>query len=189
MDTLLHCATPQLKHQTYMKNPVLYIFSGLPGAGKSTLAKKLAQTTGATYLRIDTIEQAIRDLCDFKVEGEGYRMSYRIASDNLKIGHSVIADSCNPIELTRNEWNEVAINANANFINIEIICSNKNEHKQRVETRISEVAGLELPSWEKVENREYHPWNSECITIDTSNKSIDTCSQELLKAIKNDNKV
>ncbi len=63
-----------------MSNPTLFIFSGLPGSGKSTLAKELSKVTGATYLRIDTVEQAIRDLCNFKVEGEGYRLSYRVAS-------------------------------------------------------------------------------------------------------------
>ncbi len=166
-----------------MKNPTLFIFSGLPGSGKSTLAKELAKVTGATYLRIDTIEQAIRDLCDFKVEGEGYRLSYKVAEDNLNIGNSVVSDSCNPIELTRKEWNDVAINANVNFINIEILCSEKTEHRQRIEERVSEVEGLELPTWKKVENREYHPWTSERIVIDTANKSIENSTQELLGAI------
>ncbi len=36
--------------------PTLYIFSGLPGAGKTTLAKQLANQVGAFYLRIDTVE-------------------------------------------------------------------------------------------------------------------------------------
>ena len=40
---------------------MLIVFSGLPGTGKTTLAKDLAATTGAVYLRIDTIEQAIRN--------------------------------------------------------------------------------------------------------------------------------
>lgn len=40
---------------------MLIIFSGLPGSGKSTIARALAQRLGAVYLRIDTIEQAIRD--------------------------------------------------------------------------------------------------------------------------------
>ena len=39
---------------------MLIIFSGLPGSGKSTIARALARRLGAVYLRIDTIEQAIR---------------------------------------------------------------------------------------------------------------------------------
>ena len=41
---------------------MLIIFGGLPGSGKSTIARALALRLGAVYLRIDTIEQAIRPL-------------------------------------------------------------------------------------------------------------------------------
>ncbi len=170
-----------------MTSPILYIFSGLPGSGKSTLAKALARVTKASYLRIDTVEQGIRDLCQFKVEGEGYRLSYRVASDNLELGNSVIADSCNPIELTRKEWQDVANNLNAQFINIEVRCSDKTEHKQRVEERVSEVTNLVLPSWQQVVDREYHPWNSNSINlvkIDTAGKSIQESIEELLQLLK-----
>ncbi len=90
------------------KKAILYIFSGLPATGKTTLSQKLAKHLKVSYLRIDTVEQALRDLCSTQVVGEGYRLAYRIASDNLNLGNSVIADSCNPIELTRKEWQEVA---------------------------------------------------------------------------------
>ncbi len=39
---------------------MLIVFSGLPGTGKTTIANDLAAMTSAVYLRIDTIEQAIR---------------------------------------------------------------------------------------------------------------------------------
>jgi predicted kinase len=54
------------------KRPVLYIFSGLPGTGKTTLSQKVARQIKAVYLRIDTIEQALRDLCSVNVQREGY---------------------------------------------------------------------------------------------------------------------
>jgi predicted kinase len=66
---------------------MLFVFSGLPGVGKSTFAKRFVKDIGATYLRIDTIEQAIRDICKIEVQGEGYRISYRIAEENLKNGN------------------------------------------------------------------------------------------------------
>lgn len=37
--------------------PRLFIFSGLPGVGKTTLARELSAYCHAVYCRIDTIEQ------------------------------------------------------------------------------------------------------------------------------------
>ena len=157
----------------------LYIFSGLPATGKTTLAEKLAKFTGDVLLRIDTIEQGLRDLCSINVTGEGYRLSYRIAEDNLKMGNNVIADSCNPIQLTRSEWEKVANSSGANFENIEIICSDKNTHRHRSEYRISSIKNLNLPSWEDIESREYHPWNRFRHVINTANKTIEEAFTEL----------
>jgi predicted kinase len=163
--------------------PILYIFSGLPGIGKTTLSQMVAQQIKAVYLRIDTIEQALRDLCSVEVQSEGYRLSYRIASDNLRLGISVVADSCNPVELTRQEWEQVALNAGADYLNIEIICSDAREHRQRVETRIATVLGLRLPTWKEVENREYQEWTADRIIIDTANKSETECLNDLLSEL------
>ncbi len=169
-----------------INRPQLYIFSGLPGSGKSTLAKKLASKIHAVYLRVDTVEQAIRDLCDFKVKGEGYRLSYRIAADNIRLGLNVVSDSCNPINLTRDEWQDVAISSDAEFINIEIICTDEEEHQRRVESRVSDIPNLQLPQWSQVKNREYHPWSAMRIVIDTAGKSVDESFQELFSALNDE---
>lgn len=98
--------------------PILFILSGLRGSGKSTLSQFIAKEYNTLYLRIDTVEQGLRELCNFN-EDEGYKLSYRIASDNLKLGINVVADSCNPITLTRREWETIAEINNAIFIKIE----------------------------------------------------------------------
>ena len=167
-----------MKFSASMK-PILFIFSGLPASGKSTLAKLVAKEYNAVYLRIDTVEQGLRDLCNFDVQGEGYRLSYRIASDNLNLGRNVVADSCNPINLTRREWEEVAELSGSWFINIQVVCSDIKEHKRRVETREAEVNGLILPTWKDVENREYHTWESERFVIDTAGRTENECFEEL----------
>jgi predicted kinase len=170
-------------HDSEFEAPVLYIFSGLPGTGKSTLSQTVARQLNAVYLRIDTIEQGLRELCSIDVQGEGYRLAYRIASDNLRLGVSVVADSCNPIEVTRREWEQVAREARADHVNIEVICSNSSEHRLRVETRPAEVSGLKLPTWNEIENREYEEWTVERVIVDTAGKSKIECANDLLSKL------
>ncbi len=103
-----------------------------------------------------------------KVVAEGYMAAYAIASDNLQIGHKVVADSVNPIELTRKAWRDVTIKNNKPFLEVEIICSDKEQHRHRVETRCSDIKGLTVPTWEDVINRDYQPWQREHVLIDTA---------------------
>ena len=163
-----------------MKQATLYIFSGLPGSGKTTLSQAVASRIGAAHLRVDTIEQALRELCSLEVQGEGYRLAYRVAGDILRSGVSVTADSCNPIELTRREWEQVARNAGVPYVNIEVVCSDPGEHRQRVETRRGTVPGLRLPTWQDVLNREYEGWSVSRLVLDTANRSPEDCVDMLM---------
>ena len=167
-----------------MTAPTLYIFSGLPATGKSTIAQVLARRLGAAYMRIDTVEQALRDLCSVDVQGEGYGLAYRVVADNLQLGMSVVADSCNPIELTRREWERTARDAGAKYLNIEVTCSDLEEHRRRVETRPGSVQGLRVPTWQEVSARAYDRWTGERVVLDTCRRSPEECVDELLAAAR-----
>ncbi len=150
------------------KGPLLIIMGGLPGSGKTSLSKELARHLKATHLRIDTIEQAlIREIPGFNVEGEGYQVAYALAEDNLKLGNIVIADSVNPDELTRAAWRNIATKADAKWIEVEVVCSDSKEHRRRVETRSADILGHVLPTWQDVLKREYEPWMSRDLVVDT----------------------
>ncbi len=162
---------------------MLIIFSGLPGTGKSTVASELAQRIGATWLRIDSIEQAMTDPSRNMrpVADEGYKVGYAVAEDNLRLGRTVIADSVNPIEITRRAWRDVADKAGTQSIEVEFICSDRSQHRNQVENREVKVSGLKLPSWQEVLDRNYEPWDRDHIVIDTSGKSVEQSVEELLR--------
>ncbi|MCA9319115.1 MAG: AAA family ATPase [Planctomycetes bacterium] len=161
----------------------LFVFSGLPGVGKTTLGRSLAREAGAVHLRIDSIEQGLRERCDLPLEDWGYALACRIAADNLRLGLSVVADSCNPIEVTRRAWEGVAEDCGVVCRNIEVICSDQGEHHRRVRSRVSDIAGLRLPTWSEVEGRAYDPWSRDRIVIDTAGRSADESLAILFEAL------
>src|SRR5690349_16926495 len=103
----------------------LIVFAGLSGSGKSSIARGLAKEMGALWLRVDSIEQAIREsgIVPGSVDDAGYRAAYALAQDNLRLGHDVIGDSVNPWMLTRNAWRDAGLRAGARVIEVEIVCS------------------------------------------------------------------
>lgn len=168
-----------------MKTGKLIIFSGLPCSGKSTLASGLAKKIGATYLKIDTIEQALKDLCSLQdVEDKGYLLAHKIAQENLKAGQNVIADSVNPWSLTRNDWNHVAQEIDADFLNFEVICSDPSEHKKRAFTRGPSVPGAKVLTWQDITQRDYHPWEGKRHQVDTAGKTVEQSLVQMLEVLK-----
>ena len=163
---------------------MLIIFGGLPGTGKTTISKEVAKRLKAVYLRVDTIEQTLKNSNSLVIGSEGYCVSYAIAKENLELGLDVVADSVNSIAITRDDWRKVAIESNKRFIEIELICSDKKEHQYRVEERVADINGQKLPSWNDVINREYEPWNSRSMVVDTSILSANEAAQKIIDYIK-----
>ena len=170
------------------KKSTLIVFGGLPGTGKTTLARAVAEEHSATYLRIDTIEQALRSsgvLVGDDVGPAGYLVAYKVAESNLLMGRMVVADSVNPLAVTRSAWRQVAATTSSEIVEIEVVCSDVTEHRRRVETRSVDVPGLALPRWQDVVERDYEPWNRSRIVLDTAGYTIEDTLKELRMRIKN----
>ena len=163
----------------------LIVLAGLPAVGKSSLARALAQRTGAVWLRVDSMDQAIwasgtapADLQDWT-----YRAAQAVAADNLALGREVIADCVNDLQAARAGWQAAGDRAGAEVVWLQIVCSDPAEHRRRVETRTSDIAGLPLPAWDAVRARDYQPWDRPPVTIDTADTSLAECVAAALAAL------
>jgi len=163
----------------------LIVFAGLPGTGKSTLAQALARDSGALYVRIDTLEQAIRDADVLRgdIGPAGYVAAYAVAEANLQLGQDVIIDAANALEIARESWRALAAETGATLVEIVISCSDRDEHRRRVETRGTDIPGLVQPTWQQVVDREWHPWTGPHHAIDTAKVGPDAALLEIRRLI------
>ena len=138
------------------------VFAGLPGSGKSVLARGVAAAIRATYLRIDTIESAIvSTLMPYRDNPVGYVVAERVAADQLTDGRDVVADAVNGVAAARAGWVALAARTGVAVQFVEVRCSDVGEHRRRIEAREPEMPGQGVPTWPQVLRRRYEPWPPE----------------------------
>ena len=161
---------------------MLIVLSGLPGVGKTTIARELARSLAATYVRIDSIEHALQQ-AGLIVEGEGYAVAHAVAADNLRAGQTVVADCVNPWPLTRDQWRAVGERIGVPVVEVEVVCSDQAEHRRRVELRVADIAGHRVPTWQEVVQRDYRSWDRQRLVIDTARRSVSESVQAVVSAL------
>jgi predicted kinase len=162
--------------------PVLIVMSGLPGSGKTTTARRLAARIGAVHVRVDTIEQNIHAAGE-NVGTAGYMVAYGVAEDNLSLGHTVVADAVNAIKIARDAWLSVAERQAVPILEVLVTCSDKAEHRRRVETRVTDVPGLVKPDWDETISRAFEDWERQPLLVDTAFRTTDEIVDTLIAAL------
>lgn len=161
---------------------VLIIFSGLPGVGKTTLARALSRRLGAVHLRVDAIEQGLLrgGLSADQLGAAGYGAAYAVAADQLAAGFWVVADMVNGLAVVRAAWQEVAAAAGARVVKVMVECSDLEQHRRQVTGRIADIEGHRLPDWHDVLERDLEAWPEADLRIDTASEPPDAAIDRLI---------
>ena len=151
---------------------LLVEFGGLPGTGKSTLARLLAADTKAVWLRIDEIEGAMRrnGLTPEQTGVAAYSVAHDLAASHLRRCLTVIADAVNPVAEARAGWRDLAAAVGADHVVIETVCCDSAEHRRRVDGRVSDLSGWVHPTWAQVHQMMsgYQPRTGNRLVLDTT---------------------
>lgn len=153
-------------------SPILVVFAGLPGVGKSTLAARVGVALSAPVLPVDPIERA---LAEHGVFGDtagliSYGSIARLAEVQLGNGLPAIVDAVNPVASARGIWRELAERAGVPLRVVEVCCGDEAEHRRRVEQHRAEVPGPTTATWEQtlISRAEYQPYLGPRLVVDTS---------------------
>lgn len=161
---------------------MLIVLAGLPGSGKTTVAREIVARLPAVYLRIDSIEQALvsAKVLAGEVGPAGYVVAYEVARSNLALGLTVVVDCVNPLPVTREAWRAVATSTPSRVLEVEIVCSDAAEHRRRVAHRKADIPGHVLPDWASVLRHDYEPWATDRLVIDTAVVSAGDAAQQIV---------
>jgi len=160
-----------------MSSTALVLFSGLPGVGKTALARRVARHLHIPLFAKDRIQSAlrVRGLADRKTP-DGYHLMFDLADEQLSLGVSVVLDAVFPMEGFRSAARDIALRNNANFRPIYCYCSDQSVWRERMKGREQYVLNWTPVGWEAVERLQamYEPWDPETtLFVDSLNNFED----------------
>ena len=150
------------------------IFNGLPGTGKSVLARQAARFLGCSVLSKDILEAALWRSGigpELRSGWVAYELMTSIAEDQLRVGQSVVLDSVATYERIRSGWRDLAVAHGATSVTISCICSDEAVHRERLARRQREIPGWHEIDWHQVEDtrRRYEPCSAPELVLDAVN--------------------
>jgi len=152
----------------------LIVFSGLPGAGKSTLAETVGRDLCIPVFAKDWLEATlVRNGLNPIIESNppksvGYELLTTLAERQLRLGQSVILDSVAGSQNIRSTWRQLSEQYGADWRVIECICSDESVHRARLKGRKRDIPGWHELEWSEVERvkQYYLPWEGERLVLD-----------------------
>ncbi|HEV2458090.1 MAG TPA: AAA family ATPase [Ktedonobacterales bacterium] len=178
----------RLCYDRAMTKPYLIAMSGLPGSGKSTIAERLAEQLRIPVFSVDPIESAMLKAGiaqSFETGLAAYLVAEVLASEQLKLGISVIIDAVNAEEEGKDVWRGLAHRHGLTLTILEVVVSDEALHQGRLESRVRNLHGFGEVTWERVEARRASSteWKEPTLRVDSTH-DIEANVSEALRFIQ-----
>ena len=151
---------------------MLIMIGGLPGVGKTTVARAVAGALGAAHLRIDAFEVALvrQGLVATQedVGAHGYDLALAAADTCLAAGTDVVTDAVFPVAAARRPFRDLAARHGTPAHWLRLICIDPAEHRRRVDERAADLPGHVVPEWSAVRRRDVDKWHERHTVVDTA---------------------
>lgn len=170
-----------------MIEPTLILFAGMPGSGKTTLARIVAQQLKLPIFSKDRVQRVLRDHhLAAENTGDGYYIILDMADEQLSLGVSVVLDATFPLDHFRMVASETAARHQARFCAFYCYCSDDALWQERMSSRVQYVPGWKPVGWDDVlrMRQYYQPWDDNALTIDSLRSSEENIAL-VLDAIHN----
>lgn len=148
----------------------LIMFAGMPGSGKTTLARMLARHLNLPVFSKDRVQRVLRDHhLTAENTGDGYYIILDMADEQLDLGVSVILDATFPLDHFRMVASEIAARHQARLCPFYCHCSDDAVWHSRMNQRVQYVPGWKPVGWDDVlrMRQYYQPWNENAVVLDS----------------------
>lgn len=169
--------------------PVLFVLSGLPGTGKSFLARRLAQEQPCFIVESDLVRKTLTDGNPTYTSDESariHRVARAVIKHLLESGHNVISDATNLAEWHREKLYHVADETRAKLVIIQTIAPEKVIRERLTRRFITRDAGdisdADWPIYEHL-HAELEPIRRPHLVVDTSGE-LTAALQKILRAAR-----
>ena len=170
-----------------LNDPFMILISGLPGSGKSYLARKLSELLGSAILQSDALRKTLVTKPDYTPAESGrlFRAMHFLAEGLLSSGIPVTIDATNIIESNRRGFYRVADALGARLFIIQARAPKK-VIKARLQSRKREYGQKSDADWGVYQKMaaEAEKIKRPHISVDTS-KSLEPFITKIVQEIKN----